>query len=78
MGLRITINGITKDFGTISWNGHGATFIPIHYAMSGITSNVVTASINLYNSGGLQQASNKKILAPTLMIARGTGSFTSW
>ena len=78
MGLRITINGVTKDFGTISWNGHGSEFIPIHYAMTGITSNVITATITLYNSSGLQQASNKKILAPTLMITRGSGSFSSW
>ncbi len=78
LGLRIEINGVVKEFGSTYIPPARDVFVPIHWALSGITSRVVTATITLFNNSGLEGAVQKKIIGPTLQIARGSGSFQSW
>ncbi|HGE6954997.1 TPA: DUF1983 domain-containing protein [Enterobacter kobei] len=78
--ISITIDGITKDYQWVtcpSRNTTNAIAVPVFFAKSGITKQVVTASISVNDMSGGTNASRKDILSPVLQIARGSGSFSA-
>ncbi|MCK6893381.1 TipJ family phage tail tip protein [Enterobacter kobei] len=78
--ISITIDGTTKDYQWVtcpSRNTTNAIAVPVFFAKSGITKQVVTASISVNDMSGGTNASRKDILSPVLQIARGSGSFSA-
>ncbi|MBG0590494.1 phage tail tip fiber protein [Enterobacter kobei] len=78
--ISVTIDGTTKDYQWVtcpSRNTTNAIAVPVFFAKSGITKQVVTASISVNDMSGGTNASRKDILSPVLQIARGSGSFSS-
>lgn len=78
--ISVTIDGTTKDYQWVtcsSRNTTNAVAVPVIFAKSGITKQVVTASISVNDMSGGTNASKKEILSPVLQIARGSGSFSS-
>ncbi|MEB7527904.1 TipJ family phage tail tip protein [Enterobacter kobei] len=78
--ISVTIDGTTKDYQWVtcpSRNTTNAIAVPVFFAKSGITKQVVTASISVNDMSGGTNASRKNILSPVLQIARGSGSFSS-
>ncbi|WP_080361083.1 phage tail tip fiber protein [Enterobacter kobei] len=78
--ISVTIDGTTKDYQWVtcpSRNTTNAIAAPVFFAKSGITKQVVTASISVNDMSGGTNASRKDILSPVLQIARGSGSFSS-
>ncbi|HDR2451673.1 TPA: DUF1983 domain-containing protein [Enterobacter ludwigii] len=78
--ISVTIDGTTKDYQWVTCstrNTTNAVAVPVIFAKSGITKQVVTASISVNDMSGGTNASKKEILSPVLQIARGSGSFSS-
>ncbi|HDR2846052.1 TPA: DUF1983 domain-containing protein [Enterobacter sichuanensis] len=78
--ISVTIDGTTKDYQWVtcpSRNTTNAIAVPVFFAKSGITKQVVTASISVNDMSGGINASRKDILSPVLQIARGSGSFSA-
>ncbi|MFP2393296.1 TipJ family phage tail tip protein [Enterobacter ludwigii] len=78
--ISVTIDGTTKDYQWVtcsSRNTTNAVAVPVIFAKSGITKQVVTASISVNDMSGGTNASKKEILSPVLQIARGSGSFSA-
>ncbi|KLW92181.1 phage protein [Enterobacter sp. BIDMC92] len=78
--ISVTIDGTTKDYQWVtcpSRNTTNAIAVPVFFAKSGITKQVVTASISVNDMSGGTNASRKDILSPVLQIARGSGSFSA-
>ncbi|MEV4591844.1 TipJ family phage tail tip protein [Enterobacter ludwigii] len=77
--ISVTIDGTTKDYQWVTCstrNTTNAVAVPVIFAKSGITKQVVTASISVNDMSGGTNASKKEILSPVLQIARGSGSFS--
>lgn len=78
--ISVTIDGTTKDYQWVTCstrNTTNAVAVPVIFAKSGITKQVVTASISVNDMSGGTNASKKEILSPVLQIARGSGSFSA-
>ncbi|EMV1550543.1 DUF1983 domain-containing protein [Enterobacter ludwigii] len=78
--ISVTIDGTTKDYQWVTCstrNTTNAVAVPVIFAKSGITKQVVTVSISVNDMSGGTNASKKEILSPVLQIARGSGSFSS-
>ncbi|ELN2577638.1 DUF1983 domain-containing protein [Enterobacter kobei] len=78
--ISVTIDGTTKDYQWVTCpirNTTNAIAVPVFFAKSGITKQVVTASISINDMSGGTNASRKDILSPVLQIARGSGSFSA-
>ncbi|HDS2226591.1 TPA: DUF1983 domain-containing protein [Enterobacter ludwigii] len=78
--ISVTIDGTTKDYQWVTCstrNTTNAVAVPVIFAKSGITKQIVTASISVNDMSGGTNASKKEILSPVLQIARGSGSFSA-
>ncbi|MFN1129249.1 DUF1983 domain-containing protein [Lelliottia nimipressuralis] len=78
--ISVTIDGTTKDYQWVTCSTRSTTnavAVPVIFAKSGITKQVVTASISVNDMSGGTNASKKEILSPVLQIARGSGSFSA-
>ncbi|RBO21814.1 phage tail tip fiber protein [Enterobacter ludwigii] len=78
--ISVTIDGTTKDYQWVTCstrNTTNAVAVPVIFAKSGITKQVVTVSISVNDMSGGTNASKKEILSPVLQIARGSGSFSA-
>jgi predicted phage tail protein len=78
--ITVTIDGTSKEYQWVTCSTRSTTnavAVPVIFAKSGITKQVVTASISVNDMSGGTNASKKEILSPVLQIARGSGSFSS-
>lgn len=78
--ITVTIDGTTKEYQWVTCSTRSTTnavAVPVIFAKSGITKQVVTASISVNDMSGGTNASKKEILSPVLQIARGSGSFSA-
>ncbi|WP_409454958.1 MULTISPECIES: phage tail tip fiber protein [unclassified Leclercia] len=71
--ITLNINGNVRDMGAISVPaGTGGLWITVRHAVRNLTANVITGTITVTGTG----TASKRIAAPTLIITRGTGSFS--
>lgn len=76
LGIYATCNGVRKEIPYVACPSVSPTVIPVHFAFTGITAQVVNVEIGTNNRSGQTEASAHSIYAPTVMIARGSGSFS--
>lgn len=74
MNVIIDINGTSKTFSNlpVQSGAYANNFYTLRFGVKGITSNTVTATLTIVNANSV----SKIIYAPSLTIARGTGSFS--
>jgi predicted phage tail protein len=76
LGIYAVCNGTRKEIPYVACPSVSPTVIPVHFAFTGITAQTVNVEIGTNNRSGQTEASAHSIYAPTVMIARGSGSFS--
>lgn len=76
LGVYAICNGVRKQIPYIACTTTNAQAIPVHFAFTGVTDQTVSVEIGTMNQSGQTQATSHSIYAPTVMIARGSGSFS--
>ena len=76
LGIYVTCNGARKEIPYVACPSVNPTVIPVHFAFTGVTAQTVNVEIGTNNRSGQTEATAHSIYAPTLMIARGSGSFS--
>ena len=76
LGIYVTCNGARKEIPYVACPSVSPTVIPVHFAFTGVTAQTVNVEIGTNNRSGQTEASAHSIYAPTVMITRGSGSFS--
>ena len=76
LGIYATCNGVRKEVPYVACPSVSPTVIPVHFAFTGVTAQTINVEIGTNNRSGQTEASAHSIYAPTVMIARGSGSFS--
>lgn len=76
LGIYAICNGVRKEIPHIGVTSTNSTVIPVHFAFTGVTTQTVNVEIGTKNVSGNTEATAHSIYAPTVMIARGSGTFS--
>lgn len=76
LGIYAVCNGQRKEIPYVGAQSVNPSVIPVHFAFTGVTAQTVNVEIGTNHRSGQTNATAHSIYAPTVMIARGSGTFS--